>query len=640
MNESLAKAEELFHRAMELPPAERGAFLKSACDDVALQEEVAALLRASQVADRWMSGTPEFEAEPRVGEKVGAVIGRYKLVERIGEGGFGVVYKAEQLEPLRRTVALKIVKLGMDTREVIARFEAERQALALMDHPNIAKVFDAGATETGRPYFVMELVSGATITTFCDEEGLGTAERLDVFARVCRAIQHAHARGVVHRDIKPGNILVSRREGVPHPVVIDFGVAKALNQRLTERTLFTNCAQMIGTPAYMSPEQAEMRKDDVDARSDIYSLGVLLYELVTGTPPFPEERLRSASYAEIQRIIREEEPEKPSTRATRGAGVEAKHSRTRSVRLVPAAFPTDLDAIILKCLEKMPVRRYETTEALASDVGRFLEGEPIRARAAGGIYRIGKLVRRRRGVLMAVALVVMAAGAGFGVNQLVRRPGGSIVFENVRAALPARQADTPAQLLDLSKFYNVSLEGNGGGFLEPGSPHAIQKGRIRLSDVVFDVRGAIRLHSPNPFYVNMRAPERVNGIKVNQICRRLHFLHYVYRSRNAGVDGEIVATYVVKYSDGERAEIPIKYGEDVLTWTSYNGARGSADPREMLANTNSTIVWKGTNNLNFPVRMSRTTWSNPRPEVRIKTVDLVSGMSQCSHVVVAITTER
>jgi len=298
-----------------------------------------------------------------VTEQPGDRIGHYKLLQQIGEGGCGVVYMAEQEEPVRRRVALKVIKLGMDTKSVIARFEAERQALALMDHPNIAKVLDAGATTNGRPFFVMELVRGIKITDYCDQNKLSTQERLKLFVPICQAIQHAHQKGIIHRDIKPSNVLVTLHDDKPIPMVIDFGIAKATHQKLTEKTLFTNFGAMVGTPAYMSPEQAEMSKLDVDTRSDIYSLGVLIYELLTGTTPFPEKRLRSAGYGEMQRIIVEEEPERPSTRlSTMEISQRTTIARRRSVdaAVLNHLFRGDLDWIVMKCLEKDRTRRYET----------------------------------------------------------------------------------------------------------------------------------------------------------------------------------------------------------------------------------------------------------------------------------------
>ena len=412
MSERLAKAEALFHEALDLPPEQRDAFLRRACGaDAELLREVIALLRASGIADHWLKDTDCAAVDPSnlsparggilVEEGPGTVVGRYKLLEKIGEGGFGAVYMAEQEEPVRRKVALKIIKLGMDTKSVIARFEAERQALALMDHPNIAKVLDAGATETGRPYFVMELVRGVPMTRFCEENQLGTAERLELFIQVCGAIQHAHQKGIIHRDIKPTNILVTLNDGVPHPMVIDFGVAKAINQRLTEKTLFTNFAQMIGTPAYMSPEQAEMSKLDVDTRSDVYSLGVLLYELLTGTTPFPEERLRRAGYVEMQRIICEEDPPRPSTRITRTAGLKSQSSPAPR----PSPLSTDLDWIVMKCLEKDRTRRYETANGLAADLKRHLDNEPVVARPPSRLYRFQKLLRRNKLAFAAAGVI-------------------------------------------------------------------------------------------------------------------------------------------------------------------------------------------------------------------------------------------
>ena len=341
---------------------------------------------------------------PHVAEGPGTVIGRYKLLEKIGEGGMAVVYMAEQQEPIRRKVALKIIKLGMDTRQVIARFEAERQALALMDHPSIAKVLDAGATETGRPYFVMELVTGVSITEYCDKNSLSTKDRLALFLQVCQAVQHAHQKGIIHRDIKPSNVMVTLHDGKPVPKVIDFGIAKATNQKLTEKTLFTRYAHLIGTPAYMSPEQAELSDLDIDTRSDIYSLGVLLYELLTGTTPFSEEELRKAGYIEMQRVIREQEPVKPSTKLSTLGDTLTDIAKCRNCTpdLLRRAIRGDLDWIVMKSLEKDRVRRYETASGLAEDIRRHLEHEPVLARGPSTTYRLRKFLRRHRSQVLAV----------------------------------------------------------------------------------------------------------------------------------------------------------------------------------------------------------------------------------------------
>jgi tetratricopeptide (TPR) repeat protein len=353
----------------------------------------------------------ETGEEPFVTEKPGDQIGRYKLLEQIGEGGCGIVYMAQQTEPIRRRVALKIVKLGLDTKQVIARFEAERQVLALMDHPHIARVLDGGATETGRPYFVMELVRGTRITDYCDAHNLPTRERLNLFVQVCQAVQHAHQKGIIHRDIKPSNILVTLHDGVPVPKVIDFGIAKATHQELTEKTFFTSFRQFIGTPAYMSPEQAEMSGLDIDTRSDIYTLGVLLYELLTGHTPFESKKLLQAGFDEMRRMIREQEPLRPSTRfSTLDAAQQstvAKRQQTEGPKLIHL-LQGDLDWIMMKCLDKDRTRRYDTANSLASDVERHLRCEPVTAAAPSALYRTKKFVRRhRRGVATAVALILL-----------------------------------------------------------------------------------------------------------------------------------------------------------------------------------------------------------------------------------------
>src|SRR5688572_5260110 len=356
---------ELFNEAKaKRAGAEREAFLSEACgSDSHLKEQVLSLLRAE--ADEgdsdFLKRTPLIRSTALITEKPGDKIGRYKLLQQLGEGGCGVVYMAEQEEPVRRRVALKIIKLGMDTKSVIARFEVERQALAMMDHPNIAKVFDGGATSTGRPYFVMELVRGVRITEYCDQNNLSTRQRLELFIQVCQAIQHAHQKGVIHRDIKPSNILVTLHDSKPVPKVIDFGIAKAVEQRLTDKTLFTQFAAFIGTPTYMSPEQAEMSGLDMDTRSDIYSLGVLLYELLTGKTPFDAEVLMGATIEQCRRTIREEEPARPSNRLATMSKPELTTTANRRRIEAPTLISSlrgDLDWIVMKCLEKDRTRRY------------------------------------------------------------------------------------------------------------------------------------------------------------------------------------------------------------------------------------------------------------------------------------------
>src|SRR6267378_31310 len=406
------REKEIFEQALDITPAEeRLRFLTSACGkDAVLLARVQALLHADESGESFLPEQPKATVVA-ITEKPGDRIGRYKLLQQIGEGGCGTVYMAEQTEPVRRRVALKVIKLGMDTQQVIARFEAERQALALMDHPNIAKALDAGATEAGRPYFVMELVRGIKITEFCDEKSVPTADRLRLFTQVCQAIQHAHQKGVIHRDIKPSNILVTVNDGVPVPKIIDFGIAKATAGPLTDKTFFTAFEQFIGTPAYMSPEQAEMTSLDIDTRTDIYSLGVLLYELLTGRPPFDPSELLQSGLDEMRRTIREKEPDRPSTRLSTMAEGElttvAKHRHTEAPRLIHLVRG-DLDWIVMKCLEKDRTRRYETANGLASDLKRHLSHEPVVARPASTAYRFQKAFRRNKLVFTAATAVAAA----------------------------------------------------------------------------------------------------------------------------------------------------------------------------------------------------------------------------------------
>jgi eukaryotic-like serine/threonine-protein kinase len=412
---------EIISHAEAIPPDQRERFVRDACGgDADMEKEAWSLLGAVASAQgflnrptaRGVGGGIADRAAKSVREAPGTMIGRYRLLQEIGEGGFGVVFLAEQREPVERRVAIKIIKLGMDTKQVVARFEAERQALAMMDHPSIARVFDGGATEIGRPYFVMELVRGDPITRHCQENGLGTTERLELFEQVCRAVQHAHTKGIIHRDIKPGNVLVTMVDGRPVPKIIDFGIAKATSARLTEKTFFTEHRQLIGTPEYMSPEQADNSGVDVDARTDIYSLGVLLYELLTGVTPFEPERLRSAEWGELLRIIREDDPPKPSTRLST-VGRRGKGARQGpGPALVARQVRGDLDWIVMRCLEKNRSRRYGTAEGLAADIRRHLCGEPVEAAPPSAGYRVWKFVRRHRGAVVAGGLLALAVTAG------------------------------------------------------------------------------------------------------------------------------------------------------------------------------------------------------------------------------------
>lgn len=430
-----AKITELFLAASELPQEEINDFLAHECgEDAALRSEVEDMLSMDKrnssfleqpVLHRDEEDRDHAKADIHLGpdsdlsdiqfdSKQLPKIEGYQILGVLGQGGMGIVYLAEQSKPIHRRVALKIIKLGMDTRQVVARFETEREALALMNHPNVAQVFDAGATEQGRPYFVMEHVAGIPITDYCDKHRLTTEERLRLFLDVCSAVQHAHQKGIIHRDIKPSNVLVFLQDGMPTPKVIDFGVAKATQHRLTERTIFTEQGQLIGTPGYMSPEQAEMTGLDIDTRTDIYSLGVLLYELLVGALPFENKALFAGGLAEIQRVIREVDPPKPSTKLSNlgEASTAIAHHRRTQVRTLARQLRRDMDWVVMKCMEKDRTRRYETANGLAEDISRYLNNEPVQAGPPGALYRLTKFVRRNRVPVTAGVGVIAALLAG------------------------------------------------------------------------------------------------------------------------------------------------------------------------------------------------------------------------------------
>jgi serine/threonine protein kinase len=494
MAESPNRVEEIYYTAVQKPSkAERLAYLDAACgDDSALRGRVEELLKANDGAGDFLEA-PAFDVDVTldtspVVEGPGSVIGPYKLLEKIGEGGMAVVYMAEQERPLQRRVALKIIKLGMDTRSVIARFEIEREALAMMDHPNIARVFDAGSTETGRPYFVMELVRGVSITEYCDMNKLDASERLELFVPVCHAVQHAHQKGIIHRDIKPSNIMVTLHDGIPVPKVIDFGIAKATNQRLTERTIFTRYAELIGTPEYMSPEQAEMSCLDIDTRTDVYSLGVVLYELLTGALPFDEGTLRSAALGEIQRIIREVEPPRPSTRLS-ALGERARkiaESRRTDTATLTRRLRSELEWIPLKALRKDRTRRYRSVSELADDVQSYLNGRPLIAGPESAAYRFRKFLGRHRApvVLTSTIILTLVAGLSIVANQHLQvRQAQSRVTSLTEQVEMDRQLST-AQRLYAEGSYQAALAQIESSLLRE-SPQA--KTRLLYAQILSDV---------------------------------------------------------------------------------------------------------------------------------------------------------
>jgi WD40 repeat protein/serine/threonine protein kinase len=506
----------IFNEALEMDsPADRAAYLDRTCaGDPALRARVEELLavhgRAGVFLESPLMVPMSDEVSRRPDECSGTLIGPYKLLERIGEGGMGEVWMAEQRQPMHRKAALKIIKAGMDTRQVVARFEAERQALALMDHPNIAKVFDAGATDSGRPYFVMELVKGTPITTYCDQHRLTLRQRLELFLPVCQAIQHAHQKGIIHRDIKPSNILIAPYDGRPVPKIIDFGVAKATGQRLTERTLYTGFGTVVGTLEYMSPEQAELNNQDIDTRTDIYALGVLLYELLTGTAPISHERVTHAAFLEMLRAVREEDPPKPSTRLSDSKDslpAIAAQRHTEPARL-PKLVRGELDWIVMKSLEKDRTRRYETASSLARDIERYLHDEPVQACPPSAWYRLRKFARRNKQIAVLGSLLIASLIAGtavslfFGLraNQAALRANQEAGRAGQEATRASQLADAARRQRDWSEHLRYIAEVNlAQRDWDVGN---VKQARIRLADLTPKQPGDLDLRAWEWFYLD------------------------------------------------------------------------------------------------------------------------------------------
>jgi len=569
--------------------------------DAALRRRLDALLAGGEESARLRrsdTSAPGATLEVGLAEAVaddprGRIVGRYKLLEEIGEGAFGQVYMAEQKEPVHRKVALKIIKAGMDTKEVVARFEAERQALALMDHPNIAQVFDGGVTQAGRPYFVMELVKGIPITDYCDRQSLPMAERLQLFMQVCHAVQHAHQKGIIHRDLKPGNILVTLIDGKPVPKIIDFGVAKALGRQLTEKTLFTAFEQIIGTPAYMSPEQTAISGVDVDTRSDIYSLGVLLYELLTGVTPIDAEMVRKAGLDEVRRMIRETDPPMPSTRLrTLGDKLtDVAHHRHAEPSTLTRMVHGDLDWIVMKALEKERNRRYATANALDADLRRYLEHRPVEARPPSTVYRFRKLVRRNRPAfaLGAAVLVALLFGIAASSWQIVRATRAyrdadatAVQEAQLRDQAESRERATRARALFASKQYDQAdtlVRDLPAGLVEEefvtltpvlrglGHWHAGGK-RWQQSRAYYEMLlfGAAR--QSEALYQGVVAPEAEAALKLNPIPYEYLFPEYARLLLELG-DGnayeELRETAITKYGDTLKASTASLLGTCLLT---------------------------------------------------------------------------
>ncbi|MEM6472212.1 MAG: serine/threonine-protein kinase [Planctomycetota bacterium] len=503
MSNSEVTASEIFARVIEVTESdERSRLIRELCGDHAdLEQRITAMVAAHDSPDSFFDSPVTLTEDERTRTRAslaGRIVGPYKLLQEIGEGGMGLVFMAEQQSPVKRRVALKVIKPGMNSERVLARFEAERQALAMMDHPNIAKVYDAGSTDEGYPFFVMELVNGSPIHQYCDQEQLSTRRRLELFSDVCRALQHSHQKGVIHRDLKPSNILVAEYDGRPIPKVIDFGVAKATGVQLTDRTLFTEFGQVVGTIEYMSPEQSRRNQLDVDTRSDIYSLGIVLYKLLTGETPFGADRLRHAAWDEVFRIIREEDPVLPSVKVSSSGTINqlAKNRNVEPGRL-SAQIRGDLDWIVQKSLEKDRNRRYRSAGEFADDVQRHLDEMPVEAAPRGFLNRSTKWARRNRGMLRIASLILMIAfalGALFVRERQQRLKASARVLLAVEDAKRALSQAKQAPLNDRSTWEVAEAQKDRLRRLMEEFAGVNPRNRSTAKAILDELRGAIAKH--------------------------------------------------------------------------------------------------------------------------------------------------